>query len=176
MRRLLALAVAVGLLIPFTGLTQAANGGSGDTSAGPRGFGHFLFGDENGAIGSVSFDVRQPTVSDPMPGRFQIDFLPNAGGAGWPIMTRSVVASVNFRHESGCCGYPDIVDVRGFDCFYFPTPESACRPFLAQFFDVGRGTGGDFFRYGEDNDSPPPGWEPPEYWVGEGTLTVNLGT
>ena len=173
---MLALIAAVALLVPFTGLAQAGNGGSGDTAAGPHGFGRFLIGNETGPLGWVTFDVRPATpvseLGNPtVPGTFRFDALP--GATGIPATTRSAVGWVNFYYEE-CCGNPDL-DVAvmfGVECLYYtnqPVPANDCRDFVAGFYDAGPGTRHDFFRWGPTPETMT------EYWIGQGTLTVNLG-
>lgn len=174
MRRVLALIAAVALLMPFTGLAVAANGGSGDTAAGPHAFGRVLIGESGGGpIGWIKFDLRPATNANPVPGYFQFDALP--GVTGYPVTTRSAIGGLGWYHEDGCCGYPDVAFIYGVECLYYSGTDYYCHNFTAAFFDGGPGTSHDFIRWGEAPVSPPPGWEPPEYWTGAGDLTVNLG-
>ena len=183
MRRLVALMAAVALLVPFTGLVQAGSGSPGHPPASPHAYGRFLMAEYGGdPIGWVTFDVRLATDStaSPTPASFfRFDALPGVagpGGTGWPVTTRSVIASLGSYQESGCCGNPNVLFINGFECFYFPQgAETGCRPFTAAFFDVGPGGRSDFFRWGEAPVDPPPGWEPPQYRVASGNITVDLG-
>jgi hypothetical protein len=181
MRRFVALIAAVALLASFTGLAFAGDGGYGGTAAGPRAYGRFLMAEYGGGpIGWVTFDVRlaanSPSNTTP-DSLFRFDALPGVASPGvWPVTTRSVVASLGSYHEDVDPRHPDVVFINGFECFYFPLgAETGCRPFTASFFDVGPLGRNDFFRWGETPIHPPAGWEPPEYRVAAGNITVVLG-
>lgn len=168
MRRLVALLLAMALLIPSAGLAAGANGGSGDTAAGPHAFGRFLIREYGGEpFGWVTIDVRSATPDNPDPGLFRFEAL-EPDVTGYPSTTRAAITATDWYHEAGCCGYPDVLIIWGVECQYFAN-GNFCRDFIAGFYDVGPGVGQDFFRWGNVAE------DMVEFGVAEGTLTVTLG-